>query len=94
MKKCPKCGKELDVDDKRCPHCGIYLFPKRLFRSSGDSKIFGVCGGIGEYFNVDPNIIRVIAALIILGTGIFPCIIVYIILAMIIPASDFTDKTE
>jgi phage shock protein PspC (stress-responsive transcriptional regulator) len=33
---------------------------KRLYRSTGDRKIAGVCGGLAEYFNVDPVIIRIL----------------------------------
>jgi phage shock protein PspC (stress-responsive transcriptional regulator) len=33
---------------------------KKLFRSHSDKKIFGVCGGFGEYFNIDSSLIRII----------------------------------
>ena len=33
---------------------------KRLYKSRNDRKIAGVCGGIGEYLNIDPTIIRII----------------------------------
>lgn len=33
---------------------------QKLFKSSTDKRIMGVCGGLGEYFNIDPTIIRVI----------------------------------
>lgn len=36
---------------------------KRLYRSRDERKIWGVCGGIAEYFEVDPTIIRLIAVL-------------------------------
>jgi phage shock protein C len=56
---------------------------KRLYRSRDERKIWGVCGGIAEYFDVDPTIIRLIAVL----TLFFACtgIIVYIILAIVMP---------
>jgi phage shock protein C len=56
---------------------------KRLYRSRDERKIWGVCGGIAEYFEVDPTIIRLIAVL----TLFFACtgIIVYIILAIVMP---------
>jgi phage shock protein C len=58
---------------------------KRLYRSRKDKMIAGVCGGIGEYFNIDPVIIRVIAIVLTLwgGSGI----IAYIIAMIIIPLS-------
>ena len=55
---------------------------KRLHRSRRDSMIAGVCGGIGEYLNIDPTLIRLLWALIgCTGTGI----VAYIIAAIIIP---------
>ncbi len=48
-----------------------------------DKKIFGVCGGLGEYFDVDPTVVRVIfvASVLLFGTGI----LLYIIMAIIMP---------
>ncbi len=59
---------------------------KRLYRSYRNKMVFGVCGGIGEYFNVDPVIIRLIwlASIFWLGGGV----IAYLIAAVIIPAED------
>lgn len=34
--------------------------PKRLYKSTTDNKILGICGGIAEYFNIDSSIIRII----------------------------------
>jgi phage shock protein C len=44
--------------------------PKKLYRSRVDCKIAGVCGGLGEYFNVDPTLIRIIAILLIFADGV------------------------
>ncbi|MGM5483514.1 MAG: PspC domain-containing protein [Nanobdellota archaeon] len=57
---------------------------KRLFRSK-DRMIAGVCGGIAEYFDVDPTVIRLLWVLITIFTGIFTGIIAYIIAWVIIP---------
>lgn len=57
---------------------------KQLKRSRDNRMICGVCGGLGEYLNVDPTIIRVVclfAAFAGLGTGA----VIYIIAAIIIP---------
>jgi len=56
---------------------------KRLYRSGKEKILGGVCGGIAEYFNVDPTIIRIIWILIVLGYG--AGIIAYIIAWIIIP---------
>ncbi len=58
--------------------------PKRLYRTEhGAAMLCGVCGGIAEYFSIDPSIVRLLwAALVILGgTGI----LLYIIAAIILP---------
>jgi phage shock protein C len=63
--------------------------PKRLYRSS-DQKIFlGVCGGLGEYFDIDPTLIRIIfaAATLLAGTSIA----VYAVLALIMPSESSLD---
>ena len=56
---------------------------KKLYKSATDRKIAGVCGGIGEYFDVDPTIIRLIWIILVLaaGTGL----LAYIIAAIIMP---------
>ncbi|MDD4876650.1 MAG: PspC domain-containing protein [Dehalococcoidales bacterium] len=56
---------------------------KKLYRSRTDRKIWGVCGGVSKYFDVDPTIIRIIfVASVLCGTlGIW----VYIIMAIIVP---------
>ena len=57
---------------------------KRLFRSLNNRMLCGVCGGIGEYFNIDPTLVRLLAAVIYLFSC-FTGIIAYIIAAIIIP---------
>jgi phage shock protein PspC (stress-responsive transcriptional regulator) len=57
---------------------------KQLYRSSKNSVIAGVCGGIGEYYDVDPVIVRllwVLGTVISIGAGI----IVYIVAWIIVP---------
>ena len=55
---------------------------KKLYRSKTDKKICGVCGGLGEYFNVDSTNIRLAAVLLIfMEVGI----LAYIIAAIVIP---------
>lgn len=60
---------------------------KRLYRSTTDRWIAGICGGIGEYFRVDPNIIRVIWAFITVATGFVPGIVAYGLAWLILPQS-------
>jgi phage shock protein PspC (stress-responsive transcriptional regulator) len=56
---------------------------KKLYRSRKNSMIGGVCGGLGEYLNVDPTIMRLVAVLLIFADGIG--LIAYIIAWIIIP---------
>ena len=56
---------------------------KRLYRSKTNRQIAGVCGGLAEYFNIDPTIVRI---LFVVGTLLGgPGLILYIILAIIVP---------
>ncbi len=57
---------------------------KRLYRSKVNRMVCGVCGGVAEYFNIDPTIVRlglVLAACLSFGTMIFG----YFIAAVVIP---------
>ena len=60
---------------------------KKLYRSSNDKKICGVCGGIAEYFDIDSTIVRIIYIVLSLLPGV-PGILLYIILAFVIPQDD------
>ena len=55
---------------------------QKLYRSDTDKMICGVCGGLGEYFNVDSTIIRLVWAIF---TCMGPGILAYIVAAIIIP---------
>ncbi len=57
---------------------------KQLTRSTTSRMIAGICAGIGEYSNIDPTVIRLIAVLLLFLTG--PGVVIaYIIMAIIIP---------
>jgi len=57
---------------------------KKLYRVEGNEAIlFGVCGGMAEYFSVDPTVMRVLWALLSLAYGLG--IIAYIVCAFIMP---------
>lgn len=58
---------------------------KRLYRSTKDMMLCGVCGGIGEFFGIDPSVIRVLWVLLSLFSAGFPGIIAYIACALILP---------
>ncbi len=57
---------------------------KELFRS--DNKIiFGICGGVAEYFDIDPTILRLVILFTFIFTGFFPIAFFYILAVFIVP---------
>ncbi|MEE0962308.1 MAG: PspC domain-containing protein [Bacteroidales bacterium] len=58
---------------------------KKLYRSSTDRKLCGVCGGFAEYFDLDPTIIRLIFIFLTLFGG--GGLLIYLICALVIPKS-------
>ncbi len=61
---------------------------KRVYRSRTDKKIFGVCGGFGEAYDIDPTLIRIIVVFLALATGLIPMIITYIVARLIMPPAE------
>lgn len=57
---------------------------KKLYKSK-DKTVFGVCGGIAEYFGCDKTIVYILTIVIMLATAVFPVAITYLVLAMVIP---------
>lgn len=58
---------------------------KKLYRSNTNKMLCGVCGGLGEYLNIDPTIIRLIWAIFICSG---PGIIAYFAAALIVPMDE------
>jgi phage shock protein C len=94
---CPSCQKEIADHSNFCYNCGARLAgtnapgvmppvttTKRLTRSSTDKKIAGVCGGLAEYFDLDPTLVRVLWLLLIFfaGTGVLAYLILWIALPL------------
>lgn len=63
---------------------------KKLYRSQKDKKIFGVCGGIGETYDIDPTLVRIITVFLCLSTGIIPLLLTYFIAWIIMPKAPIT----
>jgi phage shock protein PspC (stress-responsive transcriptional regulator) len=59
---------------------------KRLYKSSQNKMVSGVCGGVAEYFNFDPSIIRILWAIWCLFAGMG--LVAYIIAAIILPKEE------
>ena len=62
---------------------------RKLYKSSKNKKLAGVCGGLAEYLNIDVTVVRLIWAILSLfcGSGI----IIYIICALVIPDDNIID---
>jgi phage shock protein PspC (stress-responsive transcriptional regulator) len=61
----------------------IQHMPTRLVKSN-DKKIFGVCGGLGNYFDIDPTVVRIafLVAFLFFGSGL----LLYLVLAIAMPS--------
>ncbi len=58
---------------------------KKLYKSSTNKIFAGIIGGIGEYFDIDPVLLRIIWLLILVATGVFPGLLAYLIAIFIVP---------
>jgi phage shock protein C len=56
---------------------------KRIYKSETDKRLWGVCGGLAEYFQVDPTLVRLLFIVLTLIGG--PGVIIYIILGLVMP---------
>jgi phage shock protein C len=58
---------------------------KKLYRSKENKIFFGILGGIGEYAEVDPSLLRVVFLLLFFLTAGVPCILFYLFSALVVP---------
>mgnify|MGYP003292615410 CR=1 FL=1 len=65
---------------------------KKLYRSRRNVKLCGVCGGIAEYFSIDPTIVRLILVLFTVAGG--AGVLAYIICALVIPQETDLDNND
>ncbi len=87
---CSHCGREIADSSNYCASCGAQqrqrVSYKQLTLSATDSKIAGVCGGIAEYLDVDPTVVRLIwLVLSIVPGGIVGGVVAYLLAWIIIP---------
>ena len=65
------------------------LAHKKLYRSTKNKKIAGICGGLANLFHLDPTLVRLITIFLCFLTGFFPICIAYVIGWIIIPENPF-----
>jgi phage shock protein C len=90
---CANCQKEIAEYSNFCSICGarqVEMPPrriglKRLMRSSTDSEIGGVCGGLAEYFEADPGIVRILVTLLTIASGFVFGVLSYLVAWVILP---------
>ncbi len=64
---------------------------KRLYRSTDDKMIAGVCGGIAEYFDIDPVIVRLVFVALLVGAG--SGFLAYLVLYVVVPEAPDSKKS-
>lgn len=68
---------------------------KKLHRSKTNKKIFGVCGGLAEYFDVDPTMVRLITTIAAVITSYFGVgFVLYVLCAFILPIEEENKVSE
>jgi phage shock protein PspC (stress-responsive transcriptional regulator) len=80
-------GKKEEPKEEKGP---VYTMEKRLTKSKTDRMLLGVCGGIGNYFGIDPTFVRLGFAAFVLLTNIVG-VAIYILLAILIPSEKSVD---
>ena len=58
---------------------------KRVYRSNDNKVLAGIIGGLGDYFDFDPVILRLAWLLIVIATGFVPGLLVYLIAIFVVP---------
>ena len=59
------------------------IMARKLYRSKTNRKIWGICGGLAEYYDVDPTLVRVLAVVSIFVSGLG--LIAYIVMRFMVP---------
>lgn len=60
-------------------------YNKKLYRSVDNKVIAGIMGGLGEYFDIDPVLFRVIYLIFTIFSGVVPGVLAYLLMILIMP---------
>jgi phage shock protein PspC (stress-responsive transcriptional regulator) len=63
----------------------MFMSKKKLYRSDNNKVVAGIFGGLGEYYDIDPVLLRLFWLLVVVSTGVVPGIIVYMIAILVVP---------
>ena len=63
---------------------------KRIYKSNTDKRVWGVCGGLARYFDVDPTLVRLLFVVLTLAGG--PGFLLYIVLGLVMPEAPSYDE--
>ena len=94
--RCASCRNEIADASIFCPQCGfrqadasagIPPRQRRLRRSISDRQITGLCGGVAEYVDIDPTVVRLFTVITIVFTAIVPGILAYFVASFIVPSA-------
>jgi len=58
---------------------------RKLYISKKDRKIFGICGGIGQTYDIDPTLVRLVVVFLCFATAILPVVLTYLAAWFIVP---------
>lgn len=61
---------------------------KKKLTKSKNKVFFGVCGGLADYFHIDPTVVRLIVLVLLVMTGFFPIGLIYLVAGLIMPDAD------
>lgn len=64
----------------------------RLYRSEDDKILGGVCGGIAEFYDIDPSLVRILTAILVLSTGFG--LFAYLIAWLVVPLESEVEETD
>ena len=70
----------------------IMIDTERIYKSNTDRKVWGVCGGLAEYFDVDSTLVRLLFVVLTLAGG--PGLILYIVLGLVMPEAPEYEEDE
>lgn len=77
----PCCSKVIDL-------INIKNMAEKKLKRSANKMLAGVCGGLAEYWNLDPTLVRVVFAALTIFSAAFPGVLLYIIMALVMPQAE------